>query len=126
MKSCKLFSDIQMIDLIPLALKTPIIVKKYNEVIINQGEVQTKCYIIISGLCKLVAPYTESISLSPSKYSRDSQKANHNVIRFGLNDFHPNKSDNNNDNERINDILVNDIEYLTKSTIISKESINKN
>eukprot|EP00826_Nyctotherus_ovalis_P017528 TRINITY_DN15165_c0_g3_i3.p1 TRINITY_DN15165_c0_g3~~TRINITY_DN15165_c0_g3_i3.p1 ORF type:complete len:527 (+),score=54.79 TRINITY_DN15165_c0_g3_i3:29-1609(+) len=51
-KSCSLFAEVPLSDLFVFALKLKTVIKKFGEIVVKKGDIQTKCYIIAAGTCK--------------------------------------------------------------------------
>jgi hypothetical protein len=86
-KSCSIFIDIPLPQLLIFALNLELTKKQYNEVIIKQGKVPMKCYVVAKGLCRLVVDSIETMPSSPSIYARNSQRNKPKALRFGMNNF---------------------------------------
>ena len=87
-RMCPLFGDIPTEGLINFASKLPMTLKRYCEVILKQGEVPKKCYIVANGICQSIFECIVTGSAQPSKYVRKSQKSQPKALRFGLTSFH--------------------------------------
>eukprot|EP00826_Nyctotherus_ovalis_P051968 TRINITY_DN6532_c0_g1_i3.p1 TRINITY_DN6532_c0_g1~~TRINITY_DN6532_c0_g1_i3.p1 ORF type:complete len:145 (+),score=26.94 TRINITY_DN6532_c0_g1_i3:106-540(+) len=91
-KTCRIFSDIPLPQLLTLALSLKLVNKQYNEVIIRQGKVPKKCYVVAEGLCKLAIDCIETMPSSPSVYARKSQGAQPKALKFGMQNFYLKKA----------------------------------
>eukprot|EP01022_Parablepharisma_sp_SALTPOND_P014143 TRINITY_DN1903_c0_g2_i1.p1 TRINITY_DN1903_c0_g2~~TRINITY_DN1903_c0_g2_i1.p1 ORF type:complete len:674 (-),score=41.81 TRINITY_DN1903_c0_g2_i1:3296-5317(-) len=87
MKTCPLFSNIPVVELLNLASRLPMVVKHYCEIIAKQSEIPNKCYIVASGVCKSLFECTVRTSATPSFYARKSHKRPLKALRFGLAEF---------------------------------------
>ena len=86
-KSCSIFADIPLSQLLTFSLNLKFTKKQYNEVIIKQGKIPMKCYIVAKGLCRLVVDSVETMASNPSIYARNSQKIKPKALRFGMSNF---------------------------------------
>jgi len=87
LKKCPLFEEIPIVELINFASNLQLNHKHYCEIIIRQGEVPQKCYIIASGACKSLYENIVKGSSEPSEYARKSQKKQPLALRFGNTKF---------------------------------------